>query len=1725
MKITLLFTLSLLALLLIPRVNFGQAPNLGATAGFALFTAAGEFASGGLTVVEGDVGTHVGAFSGFPPGIVNGQIYLHDAVSAQAAIDVENAFMDLSSLTCGPVLGVTLGNNQTITPNIYCIGAATTLEGTLTLDGQCNPDAIFIIKIDGAFASGVGSQVLLINSASLCNVYWQINGAVGLGVNSVFRGTIVANGAISLYEGASLFGRGLTREGAIALHNNMVNSDMQPTPSVITAGGATTFCAGGSVVLSSNCGGIWSNGETTPTIVVTTSGDYFVTTSNSCGSAVSNHFIVTVIQPPVCTITGNNFFCAGGSTELCTPPGAASYLWSTGATTNCINVAMAGNYSVTVTDIDGCSSVCRALVTENPPLTCTITGFNFFCAGGSTELCTPPGAASYLWSTGANTNCINVAMAGNYSVTVTYSNGCSSVCSVLVTENPPLTCTITGNNFFCAGGSTELCTPPGAASYLWSTGANTNCINVAMAGNYSVTVTYSNGCSSVCSVLVTENPPLTCTITGSDCICNGQPIQLCAATTNASTFLWSTGETTSCIFVTKAGTYSVTITDMNGCSSVCSKTITSTLAPVITCPANVTIDCDDSILPPNTGTAIATNNCDLVPTISYYDTNMGSFYRDTFSIVRTWTAINACGDSSSCIQILSVIDTVPPLVECPVGMTVPCADQVPSIDVSSVVTSDNCGGMVTVIHTGDIISDQNCLNNFTLTRTFLATDASGNTTSCAQIITVLDNTPPEIMFIDTLLLNGDTLRVECFGQDIEWNLPFFDEGSVLAEDFCDGAVAVDFNIYQIGDGTCENGFINMYRLSWIAYDNCDNTDSVFIFLALIDTIPPVIYGVPEDITVNCNEIPPLPDYVYATDECLCACIIFTEESGPIDGCKNEQVIVRSWTATDDCGNQTTVTQTITLIDDTAPVLLFLHLEMASITNGTVLSYSCDEGGIPAIFEESNIVFALDTGICSSSSTLTFDMDVLLADNCEALGFVEQRIYTWIATDECGNLSAMSFVVQLTDTEAPVFTGIPDTACLISSGLGEVNVTDDCGQFTMQFQDFIIPNSCGDGVVIQRIYEASDNCGNTTRDTSILIPNDSTALSIEFTNPVLAALETGDTLTLNCEAQNGHYTDFGIEDVRVEDACVGLNLTFFEVLVASGDCLGNGLIATLELRWTAADLCGNSIERVIIANIVDDTAPVFVDFLPELSIGCNDELPTLHATDNCGDATIQTTWDSIILSNCVFKYEMQRLVTATDACGNTTTQMQIIHVGNGDGPVFEGIIEVVCNDATLPVVTALDACSGQFVEVTMQADTLDSPCGGMIIERTWSATDSCGNTSTSLQTVIINDTVPPVLFVPVNSFLSSFLGHRYNTIYLSQSDQLYDLDRLNSGSVLIVGDCDEAIFIQFTADILKMENCLDSGYIERRTYTWTATDFCGNVAIVSFVVDIFDDVPPVFVTVPANITVVCEDLPVVPLLYTDDLTPPVTIVFSETIVPGTVPGVFIVTRSWTATDACNNVTVYTQKITWIPDTFLECNIKVPDLVECNTHGVLICSENAGSSFGSSFHWEITGEECFIQSSPNTECIFIYMGWSPVEIVLTVTDRFGCVSTCTETLDCQFVFDNFFYTTPSGIAPALGTQADGNTFGNISANHLQNLSLYPNPAVGSVNLRFESLMEEEVVCSFMNLLGGIVSETKIIAQKGGNTHQLDVSNLPEGSYLMQVKTREETHTKVIVVMMND
>ncbi len=217
-------------LFFIPQMGFAQAPNLGMSSDFAVFTSVGAFDNLGASSIMGDVGTDVGAFTGFPPGAFTGSSHIADPTSTQTAIDVDVAYSFLVGVPCDTAIAVSLGGGQILGPKVYCLGAASTLTGNLILDGQGSPNAIFIFKIDGAFSTSTFSNIVLVDSAVSCNVYWQINGAFILGDNSVFQGTVINNGAISLLEASSVFGRVLSRQGAIDLHNNDVNNICSSNP-------------------------------------------------------------------------------------------------------------------------------------------------------------------------------------------------------------------------------------------------------------------------------------------------------------------------------------------------------------------------------------------------------------------------------------------------------------------------------------------------------------------------------------------------------------------------------------------------------------------------------------------------------------------------------------------------------------------------------------------------------------------------------------------------------------------------------------------------------------------------------------------------------------------------------------------------------------------------------------------------------------------------------------------------------------------------------------------------------------------------------------------------------------------------------------------------------------------------------------------------------------------------------------------------------------------------------------------------------------------------------------------------------------------------------------------------------------------------------------------------------------------------------------------------------
>ncbi|TSJ42502.1 PKD domain-containing protein [Fluviicola chungangensis] len=378
---------------------------------------------------------------------------------------------------------------------------------------------------------------------------------------------------------------------------------VNPTPSTptITAGGATTFCSGGSVTLTSSSGNsyLWSTGATSQSITATTAGTYTVQVTNAsgCQSAASATTTITVNptpSTPTITAGGATTFCPGGSVTLTSSSGN-SYLWSTGATSQSITATTAGTYTVQVTNASGCQSAASAgtTITVNPtPAAPTITagGATTFCSGGSVTLTSSSGN-SYLWSTGATSQSITATTAGTYTVQVTNASGCQSAASATttITVNPtPSTPTITagGATTFCSGGSVTLTSSSGN-SYLWSTGATTQSITATTAGTYTVQVTNASGCQSAASATttVTVNPtPAAPTITagGATTFCPGGSVTLTSSSGNS--YLWSTGATSQSITATTAGTYMVQVTNASGCQSAASATTTVTVNPTPAAP-------------------------------------------------------------------------------------------------------------------------------------------------------------------------------------------------------------------------------------------------------------------------------------------------------------------------------------------------------------------------------------------------------------------------------------------------------------------------------------------------------------------------------------------------------------------------------------------------------------------------------------------------------------------------------------------------------------------------------------------------------------------------------------------------------------------------------------------------------------------------------------------------------------------------------------------------------------------------------------------------------------------------------------------------------------------------------------------------------------------------------------------------------------------------------------
>ena len=380
-----------------------------------------------------------------------------------------------------------------------------------------------------------------------------------------------------------------------------------PAKPSIAVTGNLALCNGAFVGLSAPTGFtsyVWSNGETTRQIVANAAGSYTVQVghASNCLSVSSDPVAVTqtglncVVSTASPTSTSASR-CGQGTVTLTASgaTGAQEYRWYdlatagtllfTGSAYTTPAISITTSYYVSIFDPSTGESnrvISTATVVNLTKPVTDVTGSIAICAGSSTLISAPAGFVLYKWSDGSVKQQLQVTAAGNYSVQ-TGDGTCLSAPSEAVAvsiETPPTKPIITtsGSATLC-GGSVTLTGPVGSSVYVWSTGETTQTITVTQAGSYTLTVSNASGCGSATSnpfVVAGSIAKPIVSMVGSNKFCEGQTATL-VGPVGFSAYKWSSGETTQQLTVRAAGSYSLQVTNADGCTSVASDAIVITV--------------------------------------------------------------------------------------------------------------------------------------------------------------------------------------------------------------------------------------------------------------------------------------------------------------------------------------------------------------------------------------------------------------------------------------------------------------------------------------------------------------------------------------------------------------------------------------------------------------------------------------------------------------------------------------------------------------------------------------------------------------------------------------------------------------------------------------------------------------------------------------------------------------------------------------------------------------------------------------------------------------------------------------------------------------------------------------------------------------------------------------------------------------------------------------------
>lgn len=628
-------------------------------------------------------------------------------------------------------------NSDTVTVLVSCTNPKVTVQGASTCVNTC----VSLIGIK----PGGGTQPY---------TYSWSSGQTGIGPNSVcpvtttvYTVTITDAAGYTGTDTAMVYIPPSVTSFAATLSNPKCVGSSNGTLAVAPAGGVTPYKY------------LWSTGDTTNSITGLTATNYSVTITDSKGC--TRDTVLSLINPVVMSPLSSTVDAACGqsngsmSVAVTGGTGAYTYSWSPlgGIAQTTTNTIPAGNYTVVVTDANGCTVSTTAVVANNPGTLTATTSLvnNVSCKGfadGKASVAAAGGFGSYTYSwkpSGGNSLSANGLGAGTYSVVVMDSLGCQLTSTVTITEPTALTAATAAVSPNCPGGTgtANVTAAGGTVTYTYSWmpgGAASQTITGLANGQYTVTVTDANGCIQISTASVNVPPPIVLIASGVNGSCgnsNGTASINASGGTPAYSYSWQPGGAVSqTITALAAATYTVTMTDSKGCTQSASQVIGNTPPVSITAAAPANVTCHGG----NDGSAVATV-AGGTGTMTYSWLPSGGNAATANALTATTYTV-AVLDAAGCTATSTVTITEPPAV----AAAVPAVSTI-CIGQNTTLNANASGGTPGYSYSwtpgGSTTSSINVNPIITTTYTVAVTDSKGCTTT-PQTVTVTVNPPLQV---------------------------------------------------------------------------------------------------------------------------------------------------------------------------------------------------------------------------------------------------------------------------------------------------------------------------------------------------------------------------------------------------------------------------------------------------------------------------------------------------------------------------------------------------------------------------------------------------------------------------------------------------------------------------------------------------------------------------------------------------------------------------------------------------------------------------------------------------------------------------------------------------------------------------------------------------------------------------------------------------------------------